>query len=148
MGMICKRSSYNPGTRYNARGLNHKASPGNEYEVEQLLWKTVQGVVHWSRSVWRRGTVPIHWRSEVNSAVADADIVISDKPYENIDVYYSRLMERYNHKPLTIVNVLRAKNVHTDEGTLTEVRFRSFVLLMMMMSDDDGALLSLLLLLL
>lgn len=126
IGMICKRSSLNPGTRYNARGLNHKASPGNEYEVEQLVWKTVQGVVQWSRNVWRRGTVPIHWRSEMNSAVADADIVISEKPYENIDVYYSRLANRYKSKPLTIVNVLRGKSVHADEGNLTEVLIHIF----------------------
>ncbi len=101
--------------------MNDKASPGNEYEEEQIVWKIVQGIVHWSRNVWRRGTVPIHWKSKINSAVADADIIISEKPYEDIDVYYTRIMERYNHKPLTIVNLLRAKAVHADEGVLSEV---------------------------
>jgi hypothetical protein len=120
IGMICKRSSFNPGTRYHARGLNHLASPGNEYEVEQLVWKVTQGIVHWSQVIWRRGTVPIHWKSELNSAVADADIVISEKPYEGIDVYYTRLMKRYNNPPVTLLNLLRGRTVHADEANLTE----------------------------
>ena len=33
-----RRSSAHPGTRYNARGLNDAAAPGNEVEMEQIVW--------------------------------------------------------------------------------------------------------------
>ena len=34
-----RRSSAHPGTRYLARGLNDRAAPGNEVEMEQLVWR-------------------------------------------------------------------------------------------------------------
>jgi hypothetical protein len=34
-----RRSSAHPGTRYLARGLNEFAAPGNEVEMEQLVWR-------------------------------------------------------------------------------------------------------------
>ena len=49
----------------------------------------------------------------------DASIVISDKPYENIDVYYKRIVDRYNSQPITIINLLRTKDIHPEEGNLT-----------------------------
>jgi hypothetical protein len=61
----------NPGTRYHSRGLNSKASPGNEYEFEQLLWKTTKDSVNWTSMIWRRGTVPLHWKSKINMAVCE-----------------------------------------------------------------------------
>ena len=33
-----RRSSAHPGTRYLARGLNDAAAPGNEVEMEQIVW--------------------------------------------------------------------------------------------------------------
>ncbi|KAL9658605.1 hypothetical protein ABK040_006142 [Willaertia magna] len=117
--IICRKSCLNPGTRYFARGLNDKSSPGNEYEVEQVLWRNIEGNITFSSYVWRRGTVPIHWSSQINSAVQDANIVISEKPYENIDIYYKRLIDRYNQSPITIINLLRAKEVHPEEANLT-----------------------------
>jgi hypothetical protein len=68
--------------------LNEKASPGNEYEMEQILFRHSAGTLNYSNVVWRRGTVPIHWKSELVSQIADAAIIISDKPYEGIDLYY------------------------------------------------------------
>ena len=61
LAIICRKSCLNPGTRYNARGLNDKSSPGNEYEAEQILWRSYEGNIMFSTYVWRRGTVPIHW---------------------------------------------------------------------------------------
>ncbi|KAG2375030.1 hypothetical protein C9374_010034 [Naegleria lovaniensis] len=119
LAIICRKSCLNPGTRYNARGLNDKSSPGNEYESEQIMWRVYNGTVMFSTFVWRRGTVPIHWRSEINNAVQDANIVISDRPYENIDIYYKRIVERYHNLPITIINLLRVKEVHPEEGNLT-----------------------------
>lgn len=111
----------NPGTRYLSRGLNSLASPGNEYEVEQLVWKSgEEGAIQWSSCLWRRGTVPIHWKSHLTNAVVDAEIIISEKPFEKVDVYYKRLLERYGNVPIYILNLLRTKNVHPAEGMLAE----------------------------
>jgi hypothetical protein len=39
MAVFGRRSSMHPGTRYLARGLNASAAPGNEVEMEQLVWR-------------------------------------------------------------------------------------------------------------
>lgn len=43
LALISRRSSMHPGMRYIARGLNALASPGNEAEVEQLMWTLPAG---------------------------------------------------------------------------------------------------------
>ena len=37
LALFSRRSCLHPGTRYMARGLNARASPGNEIECEQVL---------------------------------------------------------------------------------------------------------------
>ncbi|EFC49945.1 SAC9 protein-like protein [Naegleria gruberi] len=137
LAIICRKSCLNPGTRYNARGLNDKSSPGNEYESEQILWRSYNGNIMFSTFVWRRGTVPIHWRSELNNAVQDASIIISDKPYENIDVYYKRIVDRYNNQPITIINLLRSKEIHPEEGNLTHHFRESLKVVKKLMAIDQ-----------
>ena len=39
LAVFGRRSSMHPGTRYLARGLNARAAPGNEVEMEQLVWR-------------------------------------------------------------------------------------------------------------
>ena len=43
VALVSRRSRLHPGMRYIARGLNALASPGNEAEVEQLLWTLPTG---------------------------------------------------------------------------------------------------------
>jgi len=43
VALVSRRSRLHPGMRYIARGLNALASPGNEAEVEQLLWTEPSG---------------------------------------------------------------------------------------------------------
>lgn len=43
LALISRRSCLHPGMRYIARGLNALASPGNESEVEQLVWTHPSG---------------------------------------------------------------------------------------------------------
>ena len=43
LALISRRSCMHPGMRYIARGLNALASPGNEAEVEQLMWTLPAG---------------------------------------------------------------------------------------------------------
>jgi len=107
-----KRSSLHPGTRYLARGLNEIGAPGNEVEMEQLVWcevgdgnassdaerlssdsaSRVDGKVwSWSSYVWRRGSVPISWAQEIKQAYGEAEIQVSkDNPYRGTSTYFSR----------------------------------------------------------
>jgi SacI homology domain len=43
LALISRRSCLHPGMRYIARGLNALASPGNESEVEQIVWTAQPG---------------------------------------------------------------------------------------------------------
>lgn len=113
--LIAKKCSENPGTRYNARGMNARNSPGNELECELIVWTRTR----WARYAWRRGTVPIWWRSEPPKGVGDSDIIVRDNdPYAGCDVYMNGVMERFG-RPLTIVNLL-AESPLKRESFLSE----------------------------
>ena len=116
-----KRSSLHPGTRYLARGLNELGAPGNEVEMEQIVWcdasvgcspeadqgvsETVTAVearessnqsIKWSSYVWRRGSVPISWAQEIKQAYGEAEIQVSkENPYRGTATYFTRLMDAY-----------------------------------------------------
>ena len=118
-----KRSSLHPGTRYLARGLNEVGAPGNEVEMEQLVWceadrdaaqassaslpgvnESTSGVArsprgkiwNWSSYVWRRGSVPISWVQEIKQAYGEAEIQVSkDNPYRGTSTYFNRVMNAY-----------------------------------------------------
>ena len=124
-----KRSSLHPGTRYLARGLNDAGAPGNEVEMEQLVWceadrdsaqatsspslgasESTNGVVHapqgkiwnWSSYVWRRGSVPISWVQEIKQAYGEAEIQVSkDNPYRGTSTYFNRVMNAYRTRSST-----------------------------------------------
>jgi len=77
-----------------ARGLNELAEPGNEIECEQVIWRPQRPhqqhhggagvsahhggqVLHWSRYVWRRGSVPLWWSVKIkNQGIGEAEIKI------------------------------------------------------------------------
>lgn len=117
-----KRSSLHPGTRYLARGLNDIGAPGNEVEMEQLVWCETdrakspaladtsesrdekEGIVvspdgkswSWTSYVWRRGSVPISWMQEIKQAYGEAEIQVApDNPYKGTGTYFSRVMNAY-----------------------------------------------------
>ena len=116
-----KRSSLHPGTRYLARGLNELGAPGNEVEMEQIVWcdasdgqspeadegtseaVTAAGAhecsnqsIKWSSYVWRRGSVPISWTQEIKQAYGEAEIQVSkENPYRGTATYFTRLMDAY-----------------------------------------------------
>eukprot|EP00899_Mesostigma_viride_P024869 jgi/Mesvir1/5567/Mv15589-RA.1 len=103
--IIARRSCLHPGTRYNARGLNHVASTGNEVECEQIVWVppvtggdvpgSAASRVPFSTYIWRRGTVPIWWGAQIKSTVKEAEIYIAENPYRGSAEYYKRLVRRY-----------------------------------------------------
>ncbi|KAK9864967.1 hypothetical protein WJX84_007279 [Apatococcus fuscideae] len=98
--VISRRSRLHPGMRYIARGLNALASPGNELECEQLVWRRSQPhgePLRWCSHVWRRGTVPIWWGVQLQSGgVGEATISVSSRhPFWGTRRYFRRLQRRY-----------------------------------------------------
>lgn len=137
ISLFCKRGSWNPGTRYNSRGMNDKLAPGNEYEVEQLCWITEEDkTIKYSNAIWRRGTVPIHWRSELTNAVTDANIIVSNNPFKNIELYYQRVVDKYGSLPIVCLDLLRGKNVHQEEDNLSQKYGESLSILKTKMNID------------
>ena len=97
---ISRRSRRHPGTRYLARGLNSFAGPGNEIEVELLVWKANAGqggLVEWCRVFWRRGTVPIWWGVEIQplNKGLHAEVYVRDQQtYVGTLTYFKALLTR------------------------------------------------------
>ncbi|MCO5576196.1 hypothetical protein L7F22_030004 [Adiantum nelumboides] len=106
--LIARRSRLHPGTRYLARGLNGAFSTGNEVECEQLVWPIIfssDKSIPFSVYVWRRGTVPIWWKAEIKSTVAEAEISVNEQdPYRGADLYFSRLGLRYGVPHSTVAS--------------------------------------------
>ncbi|KAJ1481922.1 SacI homology domain-containing protein [Baffinella frigidus] len=124
VALISRKNISNPGTRYNARGLNDVAGAGNEMESEQIVWgATLAGgvpVEKWSATMWRRGTVPVHWRHELQSSVTAPKIVIADRPFEQGARFFAAIHERYGGRPMVFVNLLRC-DTESGETGLSEV---------------------------
>ena len=96
-------------------------SLGNEVECEQIVWPSLSGTksIPFSTYVWRRGTVPIWWKAEIKSTVAEAEISVNEKDtYRGSHIYFSRLGLRYGDQykcnmqgassvPIVCINLLR-----------------------------------------
>jgi len=101
---ISRRSRRHPGTRYLARGLNDFAGPGNEIEVELIIWKGMDNSHHhsnkyvdWCRVFWRRGTVPIWWGVEIQplNKGLQAEVYVKDEgTYVGMLTYFKSLLKR------------------------------------------------------
>ena len=114
-----KRSRLHPGTRFLARGINEDGNPGNEVEMEQMVWRSSNGnssgrnsgrkKTIWTSYVWRRGSVPLRWKQEIKQTVGDAQIEVETKDtYKNAERYFARLRKSYGEcNPIACVNLLR-----------------------------------------
>eukprot|EP00760_Papus_ankaliazontas_P037077 PhM_4_TR8422/c0_g1_i2/m.103626 len=102
LGIILRREILNPATRHLGRGLNNLAGAGNEAEMEVIMWTLRDEtydpsaaeqhlVVSWSSVLYRRGTVPLRWRTEVMGTA----ITLEDRPNRDTPVYWQRLLARY-----------------------------------------------------
>ena len=69
---------------------------------------TTTTTARWASCVWRRGTVPVWWRSEAR-AVGDAGITVrAESPYAGCDAYLGALAARFG-EPVALVSLLRAE---------------------------------------
>lgn len=103
MCLMNRRSCLHPGPRYKARGLNDYAEPGNELEVEQIIWRQQAngGNVLWSRYTWRRGSAPLWWGVSLrNNGIGEAEIRIRQhSTFKGSKRYVRRLQKRYTPNP-------------------------------------------------
>lgn len=88
-------------------------------ECEQIVWVDDPSGPgpRWSRYLWRRGTVPIHWGVELkNQGFGEAELYIKENPYVGTDRYFTRMVEHYREEaagaavdsmPVFCVNLLR-----------------------------------------
>ena len=125
--LFTRKSRINPGTRYTARGLNKEGGPGNECECEFLMWKEnledPLADVEWMSYVWRRGTVPVWWKTTLKTSVSGPGIQIrAENPFQGCEKYYSRLLERYGPNEYILINMLRC-DPNQKEVALSEVWF-------------------------
>ncbi|GFR51195.1 hypothetical protein Agub_g13542 [Astrephomene gubernaculifera] len=99
MACISRRGCLHPGPRYKARGLNDYAEPGNELEVEQVIWlqRSRDSKLLWSRYTWRRGSAPLWWGVSIkNNGIGEAEIKIHPhNTFKGSKRYVRRLQKRY-----------------------------------------------------
>eukprot|EP00906_Rhabdomonas_costata_P021446 RCo031140 len=104
VSMVVRKSCLNPGTRFNARGLNANFAPGNEYECELVVWTQADlrgpdteveqlQKFAWASYVWRRGTVPLRWASKLSGVSEDVEVF--DEPWKTSEWYFHSLLHRY-----------------------------------------------------
>lgn len=112
---ICRRSSDNPGTRYAARGLNSKGAAGNEVEAELIFIKGDK----WISSRWRRGSIPIHWSTVLNSKVSSPVHTVDKENYfEGTPEYFKNLKSRFNVNDVRCVSLLQMNEGHSESEIL------------------------------
>lgn len=118
---ICRRSSANPGTRYSSRGLNNEGKPGNEVEGELIF---VRGDVYYSHR-WRRGSVPIHWNTILDSKVSTPKHKVdTEHYYEGTPQYFTYLKDRYHIDRILCISLLQTKQ-GDSESELVEYYSRA-----------------------
>lgn len=84
--IVTTRESSHGGTRYYSRGMNETGNPANEVQCE-LIVEDVLGRV-WEHT-WRRGSVPVFWKTVVTGA--SASIAVDINPGSKTKVYFNRL---------------------------------------------------------
>ena len=102
--LITVRSSAHSGTRYIARGLNSDAAPANEVQCELIIERS-NG--HTMCHFWRRGTVPVQWRTVKSKALPTASLEVDENCDAMTPIYFARLRSEYDDPMnITIMNLL------------------------------------------
>ncbi|KAK2964542.1 putative SacI homology domain containing protein [Blattamonas nauphoetae] len=112
LSVISRKSSLNPGTRYQARGLNEFGGAGNEMECEVIVWLVDKSFppqpssipqpptgynVSFASYVFFRGTIPILWKTSVDSFFTQAKVdVDKNTSFDFVPQYWDRVRRRVN----------------------------------------------------
>ena len=101
---MLRRSRANPGTRYNARGLNKNNEPGNEVECELIFSRGDDFSTHF----WRRGSAPIKWETKIQTSIGKPLHIPKENFFEGTADYFWKLRKRFGEKPIRIVSMLES----------------------------------------
>ncbi|KAH0794074.1 SacI domain containing protein [Histomonas meleagridis] len=121
---VVRRSVLNPGTRYAGRGLNGINAPGNEVECELIFAKKNR---FWTKS-WRRGSIPIRWKTIVSSKVF-AKHKVETNFFDGTAAYFRSLQKHYDNQnksiPIHCISLLETSKDHS-ESEIYEFFYKSF----------------------
>lgn len=98
---LTRRCVLNPGTRFYARGLNDKIAPGNEVECDLIVIRNGSIMSH----TWRRGSVPILWKTKLG-ALSGAQHIVGTNSIIETDLYFKNIRNRLGYIPVTIMSLL------------------------------------------
>ncbi|KAL7700370.1 synaptojanin (N-terminal domain) [Lotmaria passim] len=81
--LLGRQSNVNPGPRYLGRGLNSANGAGNDHYYEYILWKYYGAdTVTFTRHSILRGTIPVHWTTQVSMSISEPAMIFSSDKAE------------------------------------------------------------------
>ncbi|KPI83339.1 putative synaptojanin (N-terminal domain) putative inositol 5'-phosphatase [Leptomonas seymouri] len=76
--LLGRQSNINPGPRYLGRGLNSANGAGNDHYYEYIMWKYYGAdTVTFTRHTILRGTIPVHWTTQVSMSISEPAMIFS-----------------------------------------------------------------------
>lgn len=81
--LIGRQNNTNPGPRYLGRGLNAANGAGNDHFYEYVMWKLHgPNTITFTRHSILRGTIPVHWTTEVGMSLSEPAMIFSSDKAE------------------------------------------------------------------
>lgn len=105
--LLTIRQAKHGGTRYYARGLDEEGYAANEVQSE-LIVESNSGAL-WSH-VWRRGSVPVKWRSIVAKNLPTVTLYIENDCARYTPIYFDRLRRQFPE------NIFCLNLLHSNKG--------------------------------
>ncbi|KAG5483399.1 hypothetical protein LSCM1_04947 [Leishmania martiniquensis] len=106
--LLGRQSNVNPGPRYLSRGLNSENGVGNDHYYEYILWKYHGAdTVTFTRHSFLRGTIPVHWRTQLSMSLSEPAMIFSGNKAEVLRgsvAYFDRTFQRLKHVMLLDTN--------------------------------------------
>lgn len=110
--LLGRQSTLNPGPRYLGRGLNAVHGAGNDHFYEYVLWtesarsgstpydvsssSSSTSPIIYARHTILRGTVPVHWSTQLSVSLAEPPMTFSPNKTEVLEgseVYFAQTLE-------------------------------------------------------
>ena len=99
---ILKRSAANPGTRFNARGVNSTGDPANECECELIFTNGDETTA----CAWRRGSIPLRWKTTIFSPASQVKNTLEAEATRDTSGYFCQLGARFDLRDIVVVSLL------------------------------------------
>lgn len=105
-----RRSSANPGTRYNSRGLDENGNPGNEVECDLCFIRENAFYVN----TWSRGSVPIKWKTV--AGILGVQHQVEEVCNPQTHKYFSKVSQNIGSIPVIVVSLLDDNEKHLQDS--------------------------------